>query len=63
MCTKLSAVWRTDVARSFAEQQHVFVSKLKVSKTGKACIMFRNFFVLAMPEMTQWKSSLPESHC
>ena len=31
----------TGLAEAFAEQQHVFV---KVSKTGKACITFRNFF-------------------
>ena len=30
------------MARAFVEQQHVFV-KLKVSKTGKSCITFRNF--------------------
>ena len=32
----------TGVAGAFVEQQHVFV---KVSKTGKACITFRYFFL------------------
>ena len=53
MCTKFSAVqfggqdkpW-ISVAGAFVEQQHVFVIKLKVSKTGKACIKFRNFILL-----------------
>ena len=49
MCTKLhlqfggqDKPW-TDVAGAFVEQQHVLVSKTQVSKTGKACITFRNF--------------------
>ena len=39
MCTKLQccSVWRT--------RQTMEALKLKVSKTGEACIMFRNFCI------------------